>query len=138
MRIQRFKPSMRNAVAFLSLTNELNAVGFAGLKTLADTLVSWQAEIGRMWRINRNNGITEGFQNKMEVISRRAARRLRRLRRVCCTTSCGNSAIAWNASWHSLDTCPVRRTDLRSALKLGLLKCKTGRHRALWLSVFPR
>jgi hypothetical protein len=25
-----------------------------------------------MWRSNRSNGITEGFHNKMEVISRRA------------------------------------------------------------------
>jgi transposase len=62
----------KNVGHFFSLTNELNDVGFASLKTLAETLVSWQAEIGRMWRISRNNGITEGFHNKMEVISRRA------------------------------------------------------------------
>ena len=63
---------LKNVGSFVSLTNELNDVGFASLKTLAETLVSWQAEIGRMWRINRSNGITEGFHNKMEVISRRA------------------------------------------------------------------
>ncbi len=30
------------------------------------------AEIARMWRFSRNNGITEGFHTKMEMISRRA------------------------------------------------------------------
>jgi len=29
-------------------------------------------EIAAMWRFSRNNGITEGFHNKMELISRQA------------------------------------------------------------------
>jgi transposase len=63
---------MKNAKALIGLTNELQNCGFESLKTLANTLQDWQAEIARMWRSNRSNGITEGFHNKMEVISRRA------------------------------------------------------------------
>ena len=34
---------------------------------------NWRrAEIARMWRFTRSNGITEGFHNKMETISRQA------------------------------------------------------------------
>ena len=40
--------------------------------TLGDTLHSWSEEIARMWRFTRSNGITEGFHNKMETISRQA------------------------------------------------------------------
>ena len=29
-------------------------------------------EFARMWHLIKNNGITEGFHNKMEMISRRA------------------------------------------------------------------
>ena len=39
---------------------------------LAETFDSWKEEIARMWRFTKNNGITEGFHNKMEMISRRA------------------------------------------------------------------
>jgi len=45
---------------------------FPLLQTLAATLESWQEEIVRMWRFTRNNGITEGFHTKMELIKRRA------------------------------------------------------------------
>ena len=45
---------------------------FDSLATLGQTLEDWQEEIARMWRFRRNNGITEGFHNKMEMISRRA------------------------------------------------------------------
>lgn len=38
---------------------------------LGATLQSWSEEIVLMWRFNKNNGITEGFHNKMETISRR-------------------------------------------------------------------
>ena len=38
---------------------------------LGATLQSWSEEIALMWRFSRNNGITEGFHNKMETISRR-------------------------------------------------------------------
>ena len=33
---------------------------------------SWSEEIVAMWRFTRNNGITEGFHNKMELINRQA------------------------------------------------------------------
>lgn len=36
------------------------------------TLYSWHEEIARMWRFTQNNGITEGFHTKMEMIQRRA------------------------------------------------------------------
>jgi len=41
-------------------------------RTLADTLTSWIEPIVRMWTFSKSNGITEGFHNKMEMISRRA------------------------------------------------------------------
>ncbi len=50
----------------------LKQVGFEALQQLGRTLGSWKEEIARMWRFTRNNGITEGFHNKMEMISRRA------------------------------------------------------------------
>ena len=42
------------------------------LRVLAKTLRSWIEPIVSMWRFRKNNGITEGFHNKMEMISRRA------------------------------------------------------------------
>lgn len=42
------------------------------LKALANTLISWMEPIVAMWRFSKSNGITEGFHNKMEMISRRA------------------------------------------------------------------
>ncbi len=42
------------------------------LRVLAKTLTSWMAPIIGMWRFSKSNGITEGFHNKMEMISRRA------------------------------------------------------------------
>ncbi len=33
---------------------------------------SWSTEIATLCRFTRNNGITEGFHNKMELISRQA------------------------------------------------------------------
>lgn len=42
------------------------------LKTLGQTLQNWREEIARMWRIKYTNSTTEGFHNRMEVISRRA------------------------------------------------------------------
>lgn len=50
----------------------LRTSGFAALQTLGETMASWSEEIARMWRFTRNNGITEGFHNKMELISRQA------------------------------------------------------------------
>ena len=57
---------------FLRAVVELRQSGLAQLVTLGDTLHSWSEEIVRMWRFTRNNGITEGFHNKMETISRQA------------------------------------------------------------------
>src|SRR5581483_8715018 len=42
------------------------------LVQLGETLDSWKEEIATMWRFTRNNGITEGFHTKMEVLQRQA------------------------------------------------------------------
>jgi transposase len=57
---------------FLRAVVDLRQSGLAQLVTLGDTLHSWSEEIVRMWRFTRSNGITEGFHNKMETISRQA------------------------------------------------------------------
>ena len=57
---------------FLRAVAELRQSRLTQLVTLGDTLQSWSDEIVRMWRYSRNNGITEGFHNKMELISRQA------------------------------------------------------------------
>lgn len=57
---------------FLKCLRELRSSGFAPLRQLGETLDSWKDEIVRMWRFTKNNGITEGFHTKMEMISRRA------------------------------------------------------------------
>lgn len=36
------------------------------------TLHEWREEVVCMWRYTRNNGVTEGFHNKMKMIGRRA------------------------------------------------------------------
>jgi transposase len=56
----------------LSCIQQLKDAPFPGLVTLGNTLDDWKEEIARMWRFSKNNGITEGFHNKMEMISRRA------------------------------------------------------------------
>ncbi len=57
---------------FLRAVGDLRQSGLAQLVTLGDTLHCWSEEIVRMWRFTRSNGITEGFHNKMETISRQA------------------------------------------------------------------
>lgn len=52
--------------------DQLRNSPFESLRTLGSTLSSWRDEIARMWRFTRNNGITEGFHTKMELIQRRA------------------------------------------------------------------
>ena len=42
------------------------------LRTLAQTLNSWLEPIVAMWRFTKSTGITEGFHNKMEMMTRRA------------------------------------------------------------------
>ena len=57
---------------FLRAVDQLCGCGLAPLVTLGETLQSWSEEIVRMWRFTRNNGITEGFHTKMEVLQRQA------------------------------------------------------------------
>jgi transposase len=58
--------------AFLEEIRKLKGSPFRPLSTLGQTLEDWQEEIARMWRYTKNNGITEGLHNKIEVIQRRA------------------------------------------------------------------
>src|ERR1043165_7930839 len=57
---------------FLRAVVDLRQSGLSQLVVLGETLHSWSEEIARMWRFTRSNGITEGFHNKMETISRQA------------------------------------------------------------------
>jgi len=56
----------------MDFIEQLKSCGLQALEQLGRTLGSWEEEIARMWRFTRNNGITEGFHNKMEMIKRRA------------------------------------------------------------------
>jgi len=51
---------------------KLRYSGFPAMETLSKTLDKWSAEIACMWRFTKNNGITEGFHTKTELIQRRA------------------------------------------------------------------
>jgi len=62
----------RLAPRLLRAIDQLRQSGLAQLVQLGDTLYSWREEVAMMWRYTRNNGITEGFHNKMELISRQA------------------------------------------------------------------
>lgn len=57
---------------FLEMIAQLKATTLEPLRVLGQTLYSWRNEIGRMFRFTKTNGITEGFHNKMEMLSRRA------------------------------------------------------------------
>src|SRR5664279_6492232 len=63
---------LRPGMEGVSEDDELRQSGLAQLVVLGDTLHSWSEEIARMWRFTRSNGITEGFHNKMETLSRQA------------------------------------------------------------------
>src|SRR5690606_1469266 len=52
---------------FLKAIHQLRQAGLPQLVSLGETLYSWRNEIAAMWRFTRNNGITEGFHNKMEL-----------------------------------------------------------------------
>lgn len=54
---------------FLELIEQLRE---SPLHRLAATLTSWLDPILAMWRFVKNNGITEGFHTKMEMMTRRA------------------------------------------------------------------
>ena len=60
----------RLAPRFLRAIADLKDAGLNPLVQLGLTLQSWAQEIALMWRFTKNNGITEGFHNKMETISR--------------------------------------------------------------------
>ena len=57
---------------FLRDIAALRGCGFAPLVALGHTLFASREEIATMWRFTRNHAITEGFHNKMEVLSRQA------------------------------------------------------------------
>jgi transposase len=63
------KKTRRMLPKLLELVDQLQA---SPLRALAKTLQSWLEPIVGMWRFTKNNGITEGFHNKMEMMSRRA------------------------------------------------------------------
>lgn len=56
----------------LDVIDQLKRSGLALIASLGHTLERWAEEIACMWRFSKNNGITEGFHTKMELISRRA------------------------------------------------------------------
>ena len=62
----------RTIPVFLEMITQLRESPWEPMQTLGKTLQSWDQEIVRMWRFSKSNGITEGFHNKMETISRRA------------------------------------------------------------------
>ena len=51
---------------------DLKTSGFPQLVTFGETLDSPAAEIATMWRFSRNNGTTEGFHPKREVLQSQA------------------------------------------------------------------
>jgi len=64
----RLKPEQReNLQRYLS-----DQLRQSPLRRLAKTLTSWLEPIVMMWRFSKSNGPTEGFHNKMEMMSRRA------------------------------------------------------------------
>ena len=66
------RDAARQIPALLDAIGQLKASAFEAMNTLGRTLDEWKEELVRMWRFSRNNGITEGFHTKMEMISRRA------------------------------------------------------------------
>lgn len=57
----------RKLKVYLQLLEQLKD---SPLRTLAKTLENWMEPIVAMWRFRKTNGITEGFHNKMEMMSR--------------------------------------------------------------------
>jgi transposase len=62
----RARRHLRNYMALVEQLAE------SPLRTLAATLKRWMEPIIAMWRFRKNNGITEGFHTKMEMMTRRA------------------------------------------------------------------
>ena len=63
---KRARRHLRNYMALVEQLAE------SPLRTLAATLKRWMEPIIAMWRFSKNNGITEGFHTKMEMMTRRA------------------------------------------------------------------
>ncbi len=59
---------------FLRAVYQLRQAGLPPLVQLGETLHAWRAEIAAMGRFTRDNAITEGFHNKMELLQRAAYR----------------------------------------------------------------
>lgn len=66
---QRKKSVRRRLPKLLTLIKQLQQ---SPLRRLAKTLTSWLEPIVAMWRFSKSNGPTEGFHNKMEMMTRRA------------------------------------------------------------------
>jgi transposase len=60
------------APRLLKAIYQLRQARLPQLVQLGETLDSWKEEIATMWRFTRNNGITEGFHTKIEVLQRQA------------------------------------------------------------------
>ena len=69
---QNQKKCRQLAPRLLDAITDLKETGLAPLVQLGTTLDTWRDEIATMWRFTRNNGITEGFHTKMEVMQRQA------------------------------------------------------------------
>jgi transposase len=70
---QKHKTALRPYVyELIEMIAKLKSTTLEPLQTLGNTLEAWREEIGRMLRFSKSNGITEGFHNKMEMLSRRA------------------------------------------------------------------
>jgi len=65
-RCRKLAPRLLAAIAHLRQSQ------LPQLVQLGNTLHAWRDEIATMWRFSRNNGITEGFHTKMEVLQRQA------------------------------------------------------------------
>ena len=63
------KRAERALPKLLALIKQLQA---SPLHRLAKSLTSWLEPVTAMWRFSKSNGVTEGFHNKMEMMSRRA------------------------------------------------------------------
>jgi transposase len=66
------KKALQLVPRLLRMITELRSAGLPQLVALGNTLFAWREEIATMWRFTRNNGITEGFHTKMEVLQRQA------------------------------------------------------------------
>src|SRR5579862_1775890 len=60
------------APRLLRMIAQLQDLPLPSMVQLGKTLHAWREEIATMWRFTRNNGITEGFHTKMELLQRQA------------------------------------------------------------------